>query len=165
MPGKGREKVQKYGEIMEIKMNDYLSLNRIMFLNSLSKEGVIDELIKISRDDGKVKDMRSFKEALIERESLLSTGIGYGMAIPHVKLLHLDNFFITIGIHKRGVNWDSLDDKPAHIIFLIAGPENQQERYLRILARLTFAIKSPEKRERLTKCKTRYEVFELFSGL
>jgi mannitol/fructose-specific phosphotransferase system IIA component (Ntr-type) len=146
---------------MEINLIDYISINRICFVGSSTKEQTIDELIKVSRDDNKVGDPASFKRALLKRDAIMSTGIGYGVAIPHVKMAGIEKFFITIGIHKRGVDWDSLDNKPTYLIFLIAGPENQQERYLRILAKLTPVIKDPEKRKRLIDCNTKFEVFEM----
>ncbi len=148
---------------MEIRLRDYLSLNRVVFTSATTKEAVIDELIRVSREDGKVTDTRGFKDALLRRESIMSTGIGYGVAIPHVKLPELKEFFITIGIHKKGVGWDSLDSKPAHLIFLIAGPDNLQEQYLRILARITLVVKIPERRQKILKLGTKYGVFELFS--
>ncbi len=147
-----------------ITLQNYISLNRIFFSDKKTKEEVIDELIEVSSQDGKVKDIKSFKEALLKREEIMSTGIGYGVAIPHVKLAQIDEFFITICIHKNGVDWGSLDNKPAYLIFLIAGPDNQQEKYLRILAKLTLVIKNPERRKKLIECKTKYEVFEIFEG-
>ncbi|MGQ9616030.1 MAG: PTS sugar transporter subunit IIA [Spirochaetota bacterium] len=148
---------------MEIRLRDYISLNRVLFTSALTKEDVIDELIRVSKEDGKITDIKSFKEALLRRESIMSTGIGYGVAIPHVKLPQISEFFITIGINKKGVDWESLDSKPAHLIFLIAGPNAKQEQYLRILARLTLIVKIPERREKILKLGTKYEVFELFS--
>lgn len=150
---------------MKIILQNYLNLNRILFSNSYTKSDVINEMIKVSRDNGKVDDVESFKKALLRRESLMSTGIGYGIAIPHVKLDLVDEFFITVFIHKKGVDWESLDNKPAHLIFLIAGPENQQEKYLSILAKLTLIIKNPEKRQKLLDCKTKYEVYEIFKDV
>lgn len=150
---------------MKIILQNYFNLNRILFSNSYTKSDVINEMIKVSRDNGKVDDVERFKKALLRRESLMSTGIGYGVAIPHVKLNLVDKFFITVFIHKKGVDWESLDNKPAHLIFLIAGPENQQEKYLRILAKLTQIIKSPEKRQKLVDCKTKYEVYEIFKDV
>ena len=146
---------------MEIDLVDYLSLNRIVFTVSSTKEETIDELIDISRADGRVDDTPMFKKALLNRDAIMSTGIGYGVAIPHVKMAGIHDFFITVGINKRGVDWDSLDNRPTYLIFLIAGPENQQEKYLRILARLTIVIKNPENRKKLIKCNTKYEVFEI----
>jgi mannitol/fructose-specific phosphotransferase system IIA component (Ntr-type) len=79
-----------------------------------------------------------------------------------VKLPHIPEFFITIGIHKRGVNWDSLDCKPVFIILLIAGPDCEQETYLRILAKLTTIIKIPTQRQRIIELQNKYDVFRMF---
>jgi len=147
---------------MMINFHEYLSLNRIIFSSATTKEGVIDELIKISNADGKIQDIINFKNALHKRETIMSTGIGYGVAIPHVKIKDIEEFFITICIHKKGIDWQSLDNKPAYLIFLIAGPENQQDKYLRILAKITLVIKNPERREKLKECNTKYEVLEIF---
>jgi PTS system nitrogen regulatory IIA component len=146
---------------MDIRLVNHLSLNRIVFTVSSTKEETIDELIEISRADGRVDNVQRFKIALLKRDAIMSTGIGYGVAIPHVKMAGIEDFFITVGIHKRGVDWDSLDNKPTQLIFLIAGPENQQERYLRILAKLTLVIKDPDCRKRLIGCNTKFEVFEI----
>jgi fructose-specific phosphotransferase system IIA component len=128
----------------------------------MTKESVIDELIRVSREDGKVMDVKKFKTALLRRESLMSTGIGCGVAIPHVKLSMVEEFFITVFIHKNGVDWGSLDNKPAHLIFLIAGPENKQEKYLRILAKLSLVVKQPEIRANLVSCNTKYDIYKIF---
>ena len=148
---------------MEIILSDYLSLNRVLFSNLYTKNEVINEMVKVSSEDRKIKDIESFKEALFKRESLMSTGIGYGVAIPHVKLESVKEFFITFFIHKKGVDWVSLDNKPVHIIFLIAGPVTQQEKYLRILAKITLVIKDPARRKKLIDCKTKYEIYEILN--
>ena len=148
---------------MNILLKDYLSINRVLFTSASTKEEVMDELIRVSREDGKVENTVVFKEALVKRESIMSTGMGYGVAIPHVKLAMVKEFFITIFIHKRGVSWESLDNRPVHIILLIAGPENQQEKYLRILAKLVYVIKNPENRKKLLQCNTKYEVYSTFN--
>jgi PTS system nitrogen regulatory IIA component len=150
---------------MVIQLSDYLSINRVLFTIAPTKEEVIDELIALSRDEGMVRNIKSFKEALLKRESIMSTGIGYGVAIPHVKLPQIEQFFITIGVHKRGVNWESLDCKPVFLIFLIAGPDCDQERYLRILAKLTTVIKKPEQRQRIIELDTRYQVYDSFANM
>jgi len=147
---------------MTISLHDYISLNRIFFSTKETKQEVIDELVNVSIEDNMVKDPKTFKEALLKRESIMSTGIGYGVAIPHVKLPQIEDFFITICIHKKGVDWGSLDNKPAYLIFLIAGTDNQQETYLRILAKLTLVIKNPERKKKLMESETKYVVFEIF---
>lgn len=148
---------------MEIILSRYLSLNRVLFSSSYTKSEVINEMARVSNEDRKISDVESFKEALFKRESLMSTGIGYGVAIPHVKLELIKEFFITFFIHKKGVDWESLDNKPVHIIFLIAGPETKQEKYLRILAKITMVMKDPARRKKLIDCKTKYEIYEILS--
>ena len=148
---------------MEIILNKYLSLNRVLFSNSYTKSEVINEMARVSNEDRKIPDVEIFKKALFKRESLMSTGIGYGVAIPHVKLELIKEFFITFFIHKKGVDWGSLDNKPVHIIFLIAGPETKQEQYLRILAKITMVIKDPARRKKLIDCNTKYEIYEILS--
>ena len=149
---------------METRLSDYITLNRIVFCRGGSRQEVIDELIRASGEDGSVQHPGAFKEALLRREETMTTGIGFGVAIPHVKLPAIETFFVTVGIHKRGVRWDSLDGKPVHLLFLIAGPERMQEQYLRILARITLLIKDPPRLQRLTEFKTKFEVFELLGG-
>lgn len=147
---------------MVVNLMDYLSLNRIQFSNALTKEAVITELIRVTWEDGKVENMEGFRNALLKRESIMTTGIGYGVAIPHVKLPIMKDFFITISIHKNGVNWDSLDSKPVHFIILIAGPTNKQEKYLRILAKLMLVLKRPESRQKLLQYNTKYDIYNIF---
>ncbi len=150
---------------MPINLIDYISENRIVFLESDTKEEVIRELVKVSEEDGKVEDANTIVDKLLKREEIVSTGIGFGVAIPHVKVEEISEFFITIGIHKRGVDWGSLDNKPAYLIFMIAGPANQQDKYLRLLAKLTLIIKNHERREKLINSNSKEEVFEVFKNL
>jgi PTS system fructose-specific IIC component len=70
------------------------------------------------------------------------------------------DFFITIGVFKNGVEWQSLDEKPVHLAFLIAGPQ-EHENYLRILAKLTLIIRNKEKRRAIIGAATPEQVFKL----
>ncbi len=150
---------------MPINLIDYISENRITFLKANTKEGVIEELVRISEEDGKVEDPSVIIDKLLKREEIVSTGIGFGVAIPHVKVAEIAEFFITIGIHKQGVEWGSLDNKPAYLIFMIAGPANQQDKYLRLLAKLTLIIKNQERRKKLMDSATPQEVLNIFKDL
>jgi len=150
---------------MNMNLIDYISAKRIKFLKAATKEAAIDELVAVSAEDGKVENPVKLKDDLLKREAIVSTGIGFGVAIPHVKVSEIGEFFITIGIHREGIEWESLDSKPAQIIFLIAGPDNMQDKYLRLLAKLTLIIKNPERRKKLIACSTEKEVFNIFKGL
>ena len=97
--------------------------------------------------------------AILEREKLLSTGFGLGLAIPHAKLKAIKEFAVGLGIHKSGVQFDSLDEKPVHVLVMILGPDSQQEDYLKVLSRVTAFLK--DNRERLLTLNTSKEIFEL----
>jgi PTS system nitrogen regulatory IIA component len=82
-----------------------------------------------------------------------------GLAIPHAKLKGIKDFLVGLGIHKRGVHFDSLDEKPVHVLVMILGPESQQEEYLKVLSRVTAFLK--DSRERLPSMTSAEEVFRL----
>ena len=97
-------------------------------------------MVDISKDC--IKKSAPFLDALIKREELMSTGFGFGIAYPHAKITGIDDFFITIGISHAGIDWKSFDAQPARLIFMIGGPEGQQELYLKLLAALSTFLKN-----------------------
>lgn len=120
-------------------------------------EELTDLIAKVSNIDKKrlVND-------LMEREKLGSTGIGNGIAIPHVRTDALVELLIAFGRSKKGIDFNALDDKPVHLFFLIAAPENNQNEYLNTLARVSRLLKDDEFREQLLKAKSTEEIITLF---
>jgi PTS system nitrogen regulatory IIA component len=101
----------------------------------------------------------------MDREKIVSTGIGLGVAIPHAKMAGYDDFFIAIGIQEgRGIEWYSLDGSHVHLIFMIGGPASRQTEYLNILSKLTLAIKDSERRQSLLKATSARQVIDLFKN-
>lgn len=88
-------------------------------------------------------------EVLKERESLGSTGIGDGVAIPHGKLKQLDRLLLSFGRSRAGVDFDSMDGQPAHLFFLLVAPEESVGVHLKTLARISKLLKNPEIRQEL----------------
>jgi fructose-specific phosphotransferase system IIA component len=143
-----------------INLKDYISKQRIAFLEARDKPDALAKLIELSDDPRHVIDFEQFQNALLDREYIVTTGIGQNVAIPHIKSRWVKDFFITIGVFKDGVEWQSLDEKPVHLAFLIAGPE-EHENYLRILAKLTLIIRNKEKRRAIIGAATPEQVFKL----
>jgi PTS system nitrogen regulatory IIA component len=142
-----------------IKITDYLNEDLILFLNAANRDDALYQLIKALKRGGKLLNERLFYNAILEREKLVSTGIGMGVAVPHAKLKNFDEFFIAIGIQKEdGLEWKSLDNAKVHLIFMIGGPDNRQTQYLKILSRLTVLIKDRNLRQSLLKMKNAQEV-------
>lgn len=143
----------------------YLDPRLVTFLDAQDRDGVLRALVDTLATTGKLHNQEQFLQAILEREKIVSTGIGIGVAIPHAKLSGYNDFFIVVGIQKnRGIEWNALDGSLVRLIFMIGGPEDKQTEYLKILSRLTLAIKDEELRKKLLKATTPQEVVELFAA-
>jgi PTS system nitrogen regulatory IIA component len=149
----------------EVAISNYLDERLVLFLPPMDRDEALNRLVDKLSECGKLLDRDAFFSAILQREKIVSTGIGMGVAVPHAKLFGYSDFFIAIGLQvKPGIEWHSIDSAPARLIFMIGGPENRQTEYLHILSRLTAAIKDEERRKKLLKAKTAQEVIALFEG-
>lgn len=148
-----------------VSITDYLDDRLVVFLKAATQQQAIEELIEALDLAHQLKDKQRFHQAILDREKIVSTGIGLGVAIPHAKLPGYEQFFIAIGVQEgRGIEWNSLDGSQVHLIFMIGGPDNRQTEYLNILSRLTMAIKDSERRKALLKATSAQQVIDLFKG-
>jgi len=148
-----------------VKISDYLDSRLVVFSDANTRDEAIRELVEVIHRTGRLKDKNAFYEAIIGREKIVSTGIGMGAAIPHAKLTAYNDFFITIGILKKGVDWDALDGAPVRVIFLIGGPDDKPTEYLQILSGLTLAIKDERVRKKMLTLNSPEDMIELFKTL
>jgi PTS system nitrogen regulatory IIA component len=156
---------QLFKKDVPVLITDYLDDRLVVFLQSDTQSKVVDELIEALDRAHQLKDKEQFHQAILDREKIVSTGIGLGLAIPHAKLPGYDQFFIAIGIQEeKGIEWNSLDGSQVHLIFMIGGPDNRQTEYLNILSRLTMAIKDSDRRKALLKATSARQVIDLFKG-
>ena len=133
-----------------LEIADYLEEELVTFLDVNSRIEAVTALVDLLEQQGKLKNRDAFLQAILEREKIVSTGIGIGVAIPHAKMETYDDFFIAIGVQKTGgIEWEALDQLPVRIVFMIGGPANQQAEYLNILSMITAAIKDEKKRKAL----------------
>lgn len=144
-------------------LSDLISPDRIVWLSSDTKEEVLRELVDVISRAPQIGDRDELLKAVLEREKIMSTGIGLGIAVPHAKIGSVSDFVIAMGISRKGVEFDSLDNKPVHIVVMIAGPADQQDRYIRILAKVVLALKDPKVRETVLKAETPQEVLRALS--
>ncbi|MBI5974018.1 PTS fructose transporter subunit IIABC [Staphylococcus canis] len=125
-----------------------------MTLSATTKEGVIEALAKQLDHAGKLNDLESFKSAIHEREGLSSTGIGEGIAIPHAKTSAVKEPAIAFGQSKNGIDYDSLDNQPAHLFFMIAAPDTGAQTHLDALAKLSSVLMDESVRAALLEAET-----------
>ncbi len=118
-------------------------------IEALDKDGVVREFAGMLKSAGKLQDEEAAARILLERESLGSTGIGDGVAIPHGKIRGLKEMVVSFGRSKKGVDFQALDGKPVYLFFLLLTPDDNPGEHLRTLARISRILKNPVLREGL----------------
>lgn len=144
-------------KIAELLGKDTIKLN----LKANSKMEVLDQLVDVLYDAGRLNDKELYKEEILKRESLSSTGIGEGIGIPHGKTSAVKKASLALGIFKDGIDFDSLDGAPVNIVFMIAAPEGANNEHLETLSRLSVLLMNPEFKEGLLSSKVPEDVFSL----
>ncbi|MBU4306141.1 MAG: PTS sugar transporter subunit IIA [Candidatus Omnitrophica bacterium] len=134
-------------------IGDYLKENRIILaLKSKTKDEAIREIGECLKGSPDIVDFDGFLNGVFEREKLASTGIGQEVAIPHARTSLVKDFVIALGRSESGVEFNSVDAKPARLIFLMATPEDKGlNKYLKVLARLSRLLQKESFREALLK--------------
>ena len=118
-------------------------------LRAETKEGVLREMSEVAAASVPSLSVQSLTSILLDRESLGSTGIGDGVAIPHGKVPGLTRLVAVFGRSRAGVQFHSLDGKPAHLFFLIMAPEQSAGMHLKALARISRLLKDTRFRRSL----------------
>ncbi|MCZ6792228.1 MAG: PTS sugar transporter subunit IIA [Planctomycetota bacterium] len=136
-----------------------LSPDRILWLEEKTKEDCLRRLVQALTESATIPETEDVYEAIVEREKLLSTGFGLGLAIPHAKLEIIRDFVVGLGVHRQGVDFDALDKKPVHILVMILGPAQQQDDYLKVLSRVTAFLR--DNREKLLSLESAEEIYHL----
>jgi PTS system nitrogen regulatory IIA component len=147
-----------------MKIMDFLSKKSILAdLKSTKKEDVIKELVDLLINAGEIeKSCRSkVLEALMERESLGSTAIGQGIAIPHAKTDCVGKLVGAFALSKKGVDFDSLDGEAVYIFFLLLAAQDSAGPHLKALARISRLFKDKYFRDSLRKCDDDKEVVKV----
>jgi PTS system nitrogen regulatory IIA component len=155
---------QSVPEVREEHVHRYLDPDLVSFLDVEARDDALEAMIEVVDATGRLEDKEAFLKAIMGREAIVSTGIGMGVAIPHAKLPGYEDFFIAIGISRHGLDWDSVDETPVRLIFMIGGPDDRQTDYLQILSRLTQALKDDTTRKKLINLTAPEEIITLFEG-
>jgi len=144
-----------------MKIIDVLNKDAILVdLKSSDKKGVLEELVApVARIAG--LDPEELVRVLLDRERLGSTGIGGGIGIPHGKLKNLETLILGFGLSRKGVDFESMDNRPTHIFFILITPENSTGTHLKLLARISRILKNDILKERLMGATDREEILSI----
>ena len=130
-------------------------------LRSGDKSQVITELSELISSVYQEIDAQELKAVLAEREHLGSTGIGHGVAILHGKLPTLQHIISGFGRSQQGIPFESQDEKPVNLFFVLIAPKNSASLHLKAMARLSRLLKDAHFRNRLIEAEDAHSIFEI----
>lgn len=127
-----------------------------------TKEEIINSLIDVVARSPKVLDKEKVRQAIFEREKIMSTGVGNGFAIPHGKTDAVSDIVAAFGVTAEPINYQSLDDKPVRLVFLLVGKDNLVGPHIKLLSRISRLMNKEEFRNKLLETHTAQEVIQIF---
>lgn len=126
-----------------------------IFEGQVSKHEALDALVAaLGKKKNAIRNIEEFRKALYAREEVMSTGIGQGIAIPHVRIDSVTEPVVAVGVAKEGIDFGTLDNEPVRIIVLFAMPAGSQRVYLGLLAQVMLTLKAPGFSEKLAESAT-----------
>jgi PTS system nitrogen regulatory IIA component len=151
-------------QFSSIHIETMLSRDRILFLNYPAKRDALLALAENISGAPQVKNRQELATEILKREELMSTAIGRGIAIPHIRLPSVTDLVISVGISRTDIaDFQPLDDEPVRLIFMIAAAYNQHAYYLRTLSYFSARLKNRNLRDSLLKSETSEEVYALLA--
>ncbi len=126
------------------------------------KEYVINELIDLYKGNDKVNDIEKVRTAILDREKIMSTGVGKGFAIPHGKTNAVNDVIAAFGKTTRDIDYDALDGNPVHLVFLLVGRDDMVSKHIKLLSRISRLMNKDEFRERLVNSNSKEEIINIF---
>ena len=130
----------------------------VVGLKSNTKEEVIGELVDKLKMGESITDREIVLKAVLDREQIMSTGIGDGIAIPHGKSDSVIHLTAALGTHKRGVDFEALDGEPAYVFFLLVSPANVSGPHIKALARISRLLKNDAFKKQLVEATSTEEI-------
>lgn len=146
-----------------MKISDILEEKLVVTnLSGNTKDEIINKLVDIVSQSPKVLDKEKVRSAIFEREKIMSTGVGNGFAIPHGKTDAVADIVAAFGVTAQPIPYQSLDEKPVRLVFLLVGKDNLVGPHIKLLSRISRLMNKEEFRNKLLETKTPQEIIETF---
>lgn len=147
-----------------ITLRDVLTLDRVKILDCTAKQEALNILADALVMAPQVKDGNELRREVFEREALMSTGIGFGIGVPHVRLPSVSDLVIAAGVNRRELSdYVSLDESPVQIIFMVAARHDQHAQYLKTLAAISTLMKVPGVRASLLGAPDAATIYDILT--
>jgi fructose-specific phosphotransferase system IIA component len=131
-------------------------------LKGKSKDEIINQMIAIVTNSSKITDIEKVRDAIFEREKIMSTGVGNGFAIPHGKTDAVLDIVAAFAVTEEPIDYDSLDEQPVRLIFLLVGKDSMVGPHIKLLSRISRLMNKEEFRTKLLAAASEKEVIEIF---
>jgi PTS system nitrogen regulatory IIA component len=150
----------------QVGIADVLSPDRVILLKKANKAEVLEALVAALAKAPQVHDKGELLREVNERERLMSTGIGFGIGVPHVRLSSIDDLVLAVAVTETPItDYESLDEKPVRIICMVAARDDQHAQYLKMLARISTVLKSEQVRNAMLAAKKAGEIYDILCAL
>ena len=146
----------------EVKVKNILSPDRVVFINQSTKHDALVQLSNVLANAPQVKNAAELTEGILKREELMSTGIGRGIAIPHVRLSSVTDLVMAVGVCKKPIeDFQAIDDQPVSLLFMIAAAYNQHSYYLKTISHFSAIFKQNDLVSEMVGAKDEAELFDI----
>ncbi len=148
-------------------MNIYSLIDQSTILANLQvadKNDLLHKMVDVLKDQVNETQLEDIRDAVFERENIMSTGVGKSLAIPHGKVGSIEKNYASFAILKEPIEYNSIDDKPVKMAFLLVGPEKKDSAHIKLLSRISRLMNSTAFRDTLYECKTSEEIYEAFQS-
>ncbi|MCD4818116.1 MAG: PTS sugar transporter subunit IIA [Candidatus Cloacimonetes bacterium] len=132
---------------------------------ALDKKSLLTEMVEFVVEKKIVEDEKSFLTAVLDRENLMSTGIGKNVAIPHARGNFVKELKIAVYLLDNELDYNSIDGKMVKMVFLICVPDTLKNRYMEVLSAISNFLREDKKRENLLNSKSVSEIYEILKGI
>ena len=145
----------KWSDILDIKC---IKLN----LTSRKKKDVIKEIVSLLYQANKIKNPQKIEQEIIQREKMGTTGIGGGIAIPHILTKEISQTVMALGRKREGLKFEAIDDAPVQLIFLLVGPKGEESLHLKLLCKLSRVLHNTQFKKTLIEVEKKEELLNVF---
>ncbi len=149
---------------MSVLVRNILSPERIVFMEHQTKRDALVRLSQTLATAPQIKDAKELETEILRREELMSTAMGRGIAIPHVRISSVTDLVVAVGISRVDIiDFQAIDEVPVRLLFMIAAASNQHNYYLQTLSYFTSKLKEQELRDSLLKSTDQMEAYRLLT--
>jgi mannitol/fructose-specific phosphotransferase system IIA component (Ntr-type) len=148
-----------------MKISKYLAPGKISAdFNAKTKLEAIQGLLKMMTANEMVapEQVPNVQRTILEREALTSTGLGYGLALPHARTDFVEKIQVVFARSQKGVDFEALDGNPVHFLFLVLAPARYADEYLKLICSISSLMKNDNVRKQLASAKSKDDIFKIF---